>query len=163
MSELDEKKAARADQTVTTSTSDSLSTRSDASWRKSLSPTGVPIPSVWHLCCSCRQVPYFVVALIFWLSWATSECEGVQPCAPALLLSPLAATGPGPWRYPRVMNRTLDLSRWARLWVAVDKDGNVQASAATLDALIADVDERDLDVEIMRAPVPGEPVVFGLG
>ncbi len=61
------------------------------------------------------------------------------------------------------MNRTLDLSRWARLWVAVDKDGNVQASAATLDALIADVDERDLDVEIMRAPVPGEPVVFGLG
>ena len=61
------------------------------------------------------------------------------------------------------MNRTLDLSRWAGLWVAVDKDGNVQASAATLDALIADVDERDLDVEIMRAPVPGEPVVFGLG
>jgi hypothetical protein len=61
------------------------------------------------------------------------------------------------------MIRTLDLERWAGLWVAVGKDACVQASAATLDALIAEVDEFDLDVEIMRAPVPGEPVVFGLG
>jgi hypothetical protein len=29
--------------------------------------------------------------------------------------------------------------------------------------LIAEVDRLDLDVEIMRAPVPGDPVVFGLG
>jgi hypothetical protein len=61
------------------------------------------------------------------------------------------------------MIRSLELERWAGLWVAVDAHGKVQASAATLDALIAEVDERDLDVEIMRAPVPGEPVVFGLG
>jgi hypothetical protein len=30
-----------------------------------------------------------------------------------------------------------------------------------LDALIAEVDQLDLDVESMRTPVPGEPVVFG--
>ena len=61
------------------------------------------------------------------------------------------------------MIRTLDLDAWAGLWVGVGKDGKVLASAAALDALIAQVDERDLDVEIMRAPVPGEPVVFGFG
>ena len=61
------------------------------------------------------------------------------------------------------MIRTLNLDAWAGRWVAVGKDGKVQASAAELDALIAEVDELDLDVEIMRAPVPGEPVVFGLG
>ncbi len=61
------------------------------------------------------------------------------------------------------MIRTIDLEGWAGLWVAVGKDSRVHASAATLDALIAEVDKLDLDVEIMRAPVPGEPVVFGLG
>ena len=61
------------------------------------------------------------------------------------------------------MIRTLNLDEWAGLWVAVGKDGRVQVSAAELDALIAEVDRLDLDVEIMRAPVPGEPVVFGLG
>ena len=61
------------------------------------------------------------------------------------------------------MIRTLNLGEWAGLWVGVGKDGTVLASAAELDGLIAKVDERDLDVEIMRAPVPGEPVVFGLG
>ena len=61
------------------------------------------------------------------------------------------------------MIRTLNLGEWAGLWVGVGKDGTVLASASELDALIAQVDERDLDVEIMRAPVPGEPVVFGLG
>jgi hypothetical protein len=59
--------------------------------------------------------------------------------------------------------RTLNLDAWAGLWVGVGKDGAVVVSASDLDALIAQVDERDLDVEIMRAPVPGEPVVFGLG
>ncbi len=61
------------------------------------------------------------------------------------------------------MIRTLNLDAWAGLWVGVGKDGTVVVSASDLDALIAQVDERDLDVEIMRAPVPGEPVVFGLG
>ena len=61
------------------------------------------------------------------------------------------------------MARSLDLSRWAGLWVAVDVDGSVQASAPALDTLIAEVDQRNLDVEIMRAPVPGKPLVFGIG
>ena len=60
------------------------------------------------------------------------------------------------------MIRTLNLGEWSRLWVGVGKDGTVLASASELDALIAQVDERDLEVEIM-GPVPGEPVVFGLG
>ena len=61
------------------------------------------------------------------------------------------------------MIRTLNLEAWAGMWVAVGKDGAVQASAAELDALISEVDRLDLDAEIMRAPVPGEPVVFGPG
>ena len=65
--------------------------------------------------------------------------------------------------YRDVVIRTLNLGAWAGLWVGVNKDGTVLASASELDVLIAQVDERDLDVEIMRAPVPGEPVVFGLG
>jgi hypothetical protein len=59
--------------------------------------------------------------------------------------------------------RTLNLAAWAGLWVGVGKDGTVVVSAADLDALLALVDQDDLDVEIMRAPVPGEPLVFGLG
>jgi hypothetical protein len=61
------------------------------------------------------------------------------------------------------MIRTLNLDAWAGMWVAVGKDGSVRTSAHDLDALIAEVDRLDLDVEIMRAPVPGEPLVFGLG
>lgn len=61
------------------------------------------------------------------------------------------------------MIRTLDLDEWAGLWVAVDTDDQVQASAAELADLIAEVDSRDLDVEIMRAPIPGDPVLFDLG
>ena len=61
------------------------------------------------------------------------------------------------------MIRTLDLRRWAGLWVALDADDHVQLSAVELADLIAEVDRLDLDVEIMRAPVPGDPVVFGLG
>ena len=61
------------------------------------------------------------------------------------------------------MIRTLNLDAWAGLWVGVGKDGTVVVSASDLDALIAQVDERELDVEIMRAPALGEPVVFGLG
>jgi hypothetical protein len=61
------------------------------------------------------------------------------------------------------MVRTLHLEQWAGLWVAVDRDDHVVTSAAALGDLLAEVDDLDLDVEIMRAPVPGEPLVFGLG
>jgi Family of unknown function (DUF5678) len=61
------------------------------------------------------------------------------------------------------MVRTLHLERWAGQWVAVGRDDHVVASASELAELIAQVDELDLDVEIMRAPIPGEPLVFGLG
>jgi hypothetical protein len=63
----------------------------------------------------------------------------------------------------RNMVRTLHLEEWAGMWVAVDRHDRVVASAANLGDLIGEVDEHDLDVEIMRAPVPGEPLVFGLG
>jgi hypothetical protein len=66
-------------------------------------------------------------------------------------------------RYSECMIRTLDLHQWAGQWVALDNDGRVHASAAALDALMSEIDKSDLDLEIMRAPVPGEPLVFGLG
>jgi len=62
------------------------------------------------------------------------------------------------------MVRTLDLHRWAGQWVAVDPDGHVHASGDELSDVIAQAEQLDVDdLEIMRAPVPGEPVVFGLG
>jgi hypothetical protein len=62
------------------------------------------------------------------------------------------------------MIRTLDLAQWAGQWVAVDDDGHVHAAAAELADVIADVKRRHLEgVAVMRAPVPGEPIVFGLG
>lgn len=62
------------------------------------------------------------------------------------------------------MVRTLDLSRWAGRWVALDDDDVVQCDAETLGDLHALLDAEGIeDVEIVRAPVPGEPVVFGLG
>jgi hypothetical protein len=62
------------------------------------------------------------------------------------------------------MVRTLDLSRWAGRWVALDDDDVVQRDAETLGELHALLDAEGIeDVEIVRAPVPGEPVVFGLG
>ena len=62
------------------------------------------------------------------------------------------------------MVRTLDLHHWAGQWVAVDPDGQVHASADELSDVIAQVEQLDVDdLEIMRAPLPGEPVVFGLG
>ena len=62
------------------------------------------------------------------------------------------------------MVRTLDLHHWAGQWVAVDPDGHVHASADELSDVIAQAERMDIDdLEIMRAPVPGEPVVFGLG
>ena len=62
------------------------------------------------------------------------------------------------------MVRTLDLHHWAGQWVAVDPDGHVHASSTELSDVIAQAERLDVDdLEIMRAPVPGEPVVFGLG
>jgi len=62
------------------------------------------------------------------------------------------------------MVRTLDLARWAGRWVALDENDEVQRGAESLRALIAIVDANGIEgVSIMRAPVPGEPVVYGLG
>ncbi len=61
------------------------------------------------------------------------------------------------------MVRTLDLRRWAGNWVAVDPSGAVHASGSELSDVIATVESLGVRLEIMRAPVPGEPVVFGLG
>lgn len=62
------------------------------------------------------------------------------------------------------MVRTLDLARWAGRWVAIDASNNVARDASTVSELLAILDRDGVEgVEIMRAPVPGEPVVFGLG
>lgn len=62
------------------------------------------------------------------------------------------------------MVRTLDLAGWAGRWIALDQNDVVLRDAATLKALLAIVDADGLKrVSIMRAPVPGEPVVYGLG
>jgi hypothetical protein len=62
------------------------------------------------------------------------------------------------------MIRTLDLTPRAGRWVAVDSADHVccdvPTSAELLDALAA----AGLgEVEVMRAPAPDEPVVYGLG
>jgi hypothetical protein len=62
------------------------------------------------------------------------------------------------------MVRTLDLAQWAGQWVAVDARGRVHASAIELGDLVRHIEQEQLaGVEVMRAPVPGEPLVFGLG
>lgn len=62
------------------------------------------------------------------------------------------------------MARTLDLAPWAGRWVAVDSDSHVRSDAASLAELLAAIAEANLnDVEVMRAPAPDEPVVYGLG
>jgi len=62
------------------------------------------------------------------------------------------------------MVRTLDLAKWAGRWVALDDDDQVQRDAETLKDLMAILDSEGVDgLSIMRAPVPGEPVVYGLG
>jgi hypothetical protein len=49
-------------------------------------------------------------------------------------------------------------------WVALDDDDVVRCDAETLGDLHALLDSQGIeDVEVVRAPVPGEPVVFGLG
>lgn len=69
-----------------------------------------------------------------------------------------------PAEYPYGMARTLDLAPWAGRWVAVDADGHVRSDAASLTDLLAAIAAADLsDVEVMRAPAPDDPVVYGLG
>ena len=62
------------------------------------------------------------------------------------------------------MVRTLDLAKWAGRWVALDEGDEVQCDAETLKDLMAIIDADGVEgVSIMRAPIPGEPVVYGLG
>jgi len=62
------------------------------------------------------------------------------------------------------MARTLDLAPWAGRWVAVDAESHVRSDAASLAELLAAIAEADLgEVEVMRAPAPDDPVVYGLG
>ena len=62
------------------------------------------------------------------------------------------------------MVRTLDLAKWAGRWVALNENDVVLRDADTLKALLAIVDADGIEgVSIMRAPAPGEPVVYGLG
>ena len=66
--------------------------------------------------------------------------------------------------YDLAMVRTLDLTKWAGRWVAVDADGNVCRDAASLAELMAIIDADGIEgAEVMRSPAPGEPVVYGLG
>jgi hypothetical protein len=60
--------------------------------------------------------------------------------------------------------RTLHLEAWAGRWVALNAHDVVQRDAATLAELM-EIIERDglRDVEVMRAPAPDEPIVYGLG
>ncbi len=65
------------------------------------------------------------------------------------------------------MVRTLDLSPWAGRWVAVDTANHVRCDAPSLAQLldvlaVTDVGEVG-EVEVMRAPAPDEPVVYGIG
>lgn len=62
------------------------------------------------------------------------------------------------------MARTLDLAPWAGRWVAVDADSCVRSDAASLAELLTAIAEANLgEVEVMRAPAPDDPVVYGLG
>ncbi len=62
------------------------------------------------------------------------------------------------------MIRTLHLEVWAGLWVALDHEDRVVASAPTVKDLMATLDGHGIeDVEIMRAPDPNEAIPYGLG
>lgn len=62
------------------------------------------------------------------------------------------------------MVRTLDLTDWAGRWVALDEHDRVERVGETLEDLMSIIATDGLEgVSIMRAPVPGEPVVYGLG
>ncbi len=62
------------------------------------------------------------------------------------------------------MVRTLDLTPWAGRWVAVDTTNQVRCDAPSLAELLTVLSHAEVDdVEVMRAPAPDEPVVYGLG
>lgn len=62
------------------------------------------------------------------------------------------------------MVRTLDLSRWAGRWVALDERDDVCRDAETLGELLVVLAADGVEgVSVMRAPAPDEPVIYGLG
>ena len=62
------------------------------------------------------------------------------------------------------MVRTLDLANWAGRWIALAESDRVARDAETLENLMAILDTEGVEgVSIMCAPVPGEPVRYGLG
>jgi hypothetical protein len=66
--------------------------------------------------------------------------------------------------YTFTMVRTLSLEAFAGLWVGVDANGSVLASADTLANLLESIDQSNLTgLEILRAPHPEDGLVYGLG
>lgn len=64
----------------------------------------------------------------------------------------------------RLMVRTLDLAEWAGRWVAIDRNDKVQRDSESLEDLVAQIEsERIEGLSILKAPVPGEAVVYGIG
>lgn len=62
-----------------------------------------------------------------------------------------------------VMIRTLHLEARAGLWIALDDEDRVAASAPTVKDLMAKFDANGMqDVEIMHAPDPNEAIPNGL-
>jgi len=56
------------------------------------------------------------------------------------------------------------LADWAGRWVALDEHDQVGRDAETLEDLMTILETDGVEgVSLMRAPVPGEPVVYGLG
>ena len=62
------------------------------------------------------------------------------------------------------MVRTLELTPRAGRWIALDSADHVCCDAPPLAELLDTVATAGLDdVEVMRAPAPDEPVVYGFG
>jgi hypothetical protein len=81
--------------------------------------------------------------------------------APSEIRRPAVSHRPGTLQ---TVVRTLDLRQWAGRWVAVDSADLVRCTALTLAELLDVLASADLgEVEVMRAPAPDEPVVYGLG
>jgi hypothetical protein len=58
----------------------------------------------------------------------------------------------------------LNLDQWAGRWVAVTAAGAVVADAETMEALYAALEHDGVvDVEIVKALEPRQPVAYGLG
>ena len=62
------------------------------------------------------------------------------------------------------MIRTLELTPWTGRWVALASADRVCCDAPTLAELFDTLVTAGLgDVEVMRAPSPDDPVIYGLG